>query len=127
MTAFAPGDRVFGSTGGGAHADYVSVREDTAIVHMPDGLAFETAAAAVDGPLLTLNALRPVDLEGKRLLVYGASGSMGTAGVQLGKHFGAHVTAVSDTKHVELARELGARRRGRPSARGLHRSGRRGT
>ena len=109
VTAFAPGDRVFGSTGGWrAHADYVSVREDTAIATCRTGSHSRTAAAAVDGPLLTLNALRPVDLEGKRLLVYGASGSMGTAGVQLGKHFGAHVTAVTDTTHVELARELGA-------------------
>lgn len=111
VTTFAPGDRVFGSTRGWrAHAEYVAVGEDTPIAHMPDGLTFEEAAAASDGPLLTLNALRLVELDGKRLLVYGASGSMGTAGVQLGKHFGAHVTAVTDTKHLELARELGADR-----------------
>ena len=109
VTEFAPGDRVFGATGGWrAHAEYVSVREDTAIVHIPDRVTFEQAAAASDGPILTMNTLRPVDVKGKRLLVYGASGSMGTAGVQLGKHFGAHVTAVTDTKHLELARELGA-------------------
>jgi NADPH:quinone reductase-like Zn-dependent oxidoreductase len=109
VTEFEPGDRVFGSTGGfRAHAEYLSVREDTPIAHMPDGLTFEQAAAASDGPILTLNGLRLVDLDGKRLLVYGASGSMGTAGVQLGKHLGAHVTAVTDTKHLELARELGA-------------------
>jgi NADPH:quinone reductase-like Zn-dependent oxidoreductase len=109
VTEFAPGDRVFGSTGGWrAHAEYLSVREDTPIAHMPDGMTFEQAAASSDGPILTLNALGVVDLEGKRLLVYGASGSMGTAGVQLGKHLGAHVTAVTDATHVELARKLGA-------------------
>jgi NADPH:quinone reductase-like Zn-dependent oxidoreductase len=111
VSEFAPGDRVFGSTGGfRAHAEYVSVREDTAIAHMPEGLDFEQAAAASDGPILTLNSFGVVDLQGKRLLVYGASGSMGTAGVQLGKHLGAHVTAVTDTRHLELARELGADR-----------------
>ncbi len=108
---FVPGDRVFGTTGGWrAHAEYLSVREDLPIVHMPEGLTFEQAAAASDGPLLSLCSLRIVDLEGKRLLVYGASGSMGTAGVQLGKHLGAHVTAVTDPDRVELARELGADR-----------------
>jgi NADPH:quinone reductase-like Zn-dependent oxidoreductase len=111
VTEFQPGDRVFGSTGGfRAHAEYVSVRESSPIAHIPAGLSFEHAAAASDGPILTLNALRLVELEGKRLLVYGGSGSMGTAGVQLGKHFGAHVTAVTDTKQVDLVRGLGADR-----------------
>jgi NADPH:quinone reductase-like Zn-dependent oxidoreductase len=109
VTEFSPGDRVFGATGGSrAHAEYLRVREDTAIAHMPDGVTFEQAAASTDGPILVLNGYHPVELEGKRLLVYGASGSMGTAGVQLGKHFGAHVTAVTDTRHLDLARELGA-------------------
>ena len=111
VTEFEPGDRVFGSTGGfRAHAEYVSVRASSPIAHMPEGLSFEDAAASSDGPILTLNALRLVDLEGRRLLVYGGSGSMGTAGVQLGKYFGAHVTAVTDTKQVELVRGLGADR-----------------
>jgi NADPH:quinone reductase-like Zn-dependent oxidoreductase len=106
---FRPGDRVFGCTGGfRAHAELVAVREGSPVVHMPAGLSFEQAAAATDGPILTLNSLKLVPLEGRRLLVYGASGSMGTASVQLGKHFGAHVTAVTDTRHLELARELGA-------------------
>jgi NADPH:quinone reductase-like Zn-dependent oxidoreductase len=76
---------------------------------MPAGLRFEEAGAICDGALLTLNCLRPAgSLEGKRILVYGASGSMGTAGVQLAKHFGAHVTAVCNTKNVDLVRSLGA-------------------
>lgn len=109
VTEFRPGDRVFGTTGGWrAHAELVSVREGSPIAHLPAGHSFEQAAASTDGPILTLNSLRLVELEGRRLLVYGASGSMGTASVQLGKHLGAHVTAVTDTKHLELARELGA-------------------
>jgi NADPH:quinone reductase-like Zn-dependent oxidoreductase len=111
VTQYAVGDRVFGSTGGiRAHAEYVAVREDSPIAPMPEGLSFEEAAACSDGPILVLNSYEPVELDGKRLLVYGASGSMGTAGVQLGKHLGAHVTAVTDTKHLDLARELGADR-----------------
>jgi NADPH:quinone reductase-like Zn-dependent oxidoreductase len=106
---FRPGDRVFGCTGGfRAHAELVAVRERSPVAPMPEGLSFEEAAASTDGPILTLNSLKLVSLEGRRLLVYGASGSMGTASVQLGKHFGAHVTAVTDTRHLELARELGA-------------------
>lgn len=109
VTEFRPGDRVFGHTGGfRAHAELVAVRESSPIAHIPGELPFEQAAACSDGPILTLNSLRTVELAGKRLLVYGASGSMGTAGVQLGKHLGAHVTAVTDTQHLELARELGA-------------------
>lgn len=108
---FAPGDRVFGSTGNfRAHAEYVAVRESSPIAHVPGELPFEEVAAASDGPILTLNTLNGVELAGKRLLVFGASGSMGTAAVQLGKHFGAHVTAVTDTQRLELARELGADR-----------------
>jgi NADPH:quinone reductase-like Zn-dependent oxidoreductase len=110
VTEFAVGDEVFGTTGGfRAHAELLCIRESAPIAHKPSGTAFEEAGAVCDGAILALNPLRPADLRpGRRLLVYGASGSMGTAGVQLGKHFGAHVTAVCDTKHVELVRSLGA-------------------
>jgi NADPH:quinone reductase-like Zn-dependent oxidoreductase len=93
----------------GAHAEFVSVRETGPIAHMPDAITFEEAAAVSDGAILALNAMSPVSVgRGTKILVYGASGSIGTAGVQLAKHFGAEVTAVCDTKHVELARSLGA-------------------
>jgi len=114
VTEFAVGDRVFGALPylalrTGAHAEYISVPERFPLAHMPAGMAFEEAGGVGDGALLTLNALRPLGgLEGKRILVYGASGSMGTAGVQLSKHFGAHVTAVCTTENVELVRSLGA-------------------
>ena len=107
-TEFDVGDRVFG-VGAGAHAEFVSVREGGALAHMPAGTTFDEAAAVCDGASLALACLRKAgDLKGRSVLVYGASGSVGTAGVQLAKHSGAGVTAVCDTKHVELVRSLGA-------------------
>jgi NADPH:quinone reductase-like Zn-dependent oxidoreductase len=111
VTEFAVGDRIFGTSGPklGAHAEYMCRAERGLITHMPTGLSFEEAAALPDGALSALTGLRKAGVaEGTRLLVYGASGSIGTASVQLAKHFGAHVTAVCDTKHVELVRSLGA-------------------
>jgi NADPH:quinone reductase-like Zn-dependent oxidoreductase len=76
---------------------------------MPAGVTFEEAAAVCDGGILALQGLRAAQLrQGQRILVYGASGSIGTAGVQLATSFGAHVTAVCSGKHVELVRSLGA-------------------
>ena len=77
---------------------------------MPAGLAFEEAAAICDGAILALNALRPAGLhQGQRILIYGASGSIGTAAVQLARFFGADVTAVCrNTKNFDLVRSLGA-------------------
>jgi NADPH:quinone reductase-like Zn-dependent oxidoreductase len=109
VTDFEVGDRVFGVTSAGAHAEFTCIRESSPVAHMPAGLSFEEAAAACDGASLALACLRKArSLNGKSLLVYGASGSVGTAAVQLGKHFGAHVTAVCNTKNVELVRSLGA-------------------
>ena len=72
-------------------------------------MSFEEAAAVCDGAALALACLRKAGpLEGRSVVVYGASGSVGTAGVQLAKHFGAHVTAVCNTKNLELVRSLGA-------------------
>jgi NADPH:quinone reductase-like Zn-dependent oxidoreductase len=108
VTEFEIGDQVFGVRSG-AHAEYVCVREKGAIAHKPAGMTFEEAAAVCDGAALALACLRKAgSLAGKRVLVYGASGSVGTAGVQLAKHFGAHVTAVCNTKNLELVRSLGA-------------------
>ncbi len=109
VTGLLSGDEVFGIKGG-ACAEYVAVRESGVIAPMPDALTFEEAAAIPDGSLLALSCLRPAfPLQGKRVLVYGAAGSIGTAAVQLlVHHFGAaEVTAVCDTKDVELVRSLG--------------------
>ena len=109
VTEFRAGDRVFGASIFGAHAEFVRMRGSGPIAHMPTGMTFEEAAAVSDGAILALNAMSPVTVgPGTKILVYGASGSIGTAGVQLAKHFGADVTAVTDTKHVELVRSLGA-------------------
>jgi NADPH:quinone reductase-like Zn-dependent oxidoreductase len=88
----------------------VCVREHGFLAHMPEGLTFEQAAAVSDGANQALTHLQRANVRaGTRLLVYGASGSCGTAAVQLGKrHFGAHVTAVCNAKNVELVRSLGA-------------------
>jgi NADPH:quinone reductase-like Zn-dependent oxidoreductase len=108
VTKFDVGDRVFGAKLS-AHAEYVCVRQDGLIAHMPGGSSFEEAAAVFDGGHQGLAPLRRANVgEGTRLLVYGASGSCGTAAVQVARHLGAHVTAVCGTKNVELVRGLGA-------------------
>ena len=108
VVRLAVGDRVFGVRSG-AHAEYVCVPQGGAVAHIPAGVTFDEAAPACDGAALALACLRTAGpLEGRRVLVYGASGSVGTAAVQLAKHFGAHVTAVCNTKNVGLVRSLGA-------------------
>jgi len=111
VSEFAVGDRVFGTSAGrfGAHAEFICMRASAALAHKPATMTFEEAAAVCDGAMLALGCLRLADLrKGHRILVYGASGSIGTAGVQLAKHFGADITAVCGTKNVELVRSLGA-------------------
>jgi len=110
VTGFRVGDDVFGIEGG-AHAEYVTVRGSEVIAEKPAGLTYEEAAAVPDGSLLALTCLQPAQpLGGKSVLVYGAAGSIGTGAVQLlAHHFAADVTAVCDTKDVELVRSLGAR------------------
>jgi NADPH:quinone reductase-like Zn-dependent oxidoreductase len=113
VTEFAVGDRVFGTSGPklGGHAEYLCRRESGLIAHAPAGLSFEEAAAIPDGALSALTCLRRAGVKpGQKILVYGASGSIGTAGVQLARHFDADITAVCNTKNLELARSLGADR-----------------
>jgi NADPH:quinone reductase-like Zn-dependent oxidoreductase len=108
VAEFAVGDEVFGLRSG-ANAEYVCVREAGALAHKPEQLSFEEAAALPDGASIARACLAKADLgPGKRILVYGATGAIGTAGVQLAKATGAHVTAVGTTKNMELLRSLGA-------------------
>jgi len=111
---FSVGDRVFGSTSAfrtGTHAEFVCLKESAPLAQMPAGMTFEQAAPLTDGAVLALMCLEAADLrKGQKILVYGASGSIGTAGVQLAKYFDADVTAVCNTKNVELVRSLGADR-----------------
>jgi NADPH:quinone reductase-like Zn-dependent oxidoreductase len=114
VTKFAVGDHVFGSTNAfrtGAHAEYIALRESAPIAHMPAGMTFNEAAAVTDGAVLALMCLEAAHVhKGQKMLIYGASGAIGTAGVQLAKYFEADVTAVCNTKNVELVRSLGADR-----------------
>jgi NADPH:quinone reductase-like Zn-dependent oxidoreductase len=110
---FAVGDQVFGNSGlrFGAHAEFMCVRQGGRIAQMPAGMSFDEAAPATDGALNALTCLTPADLrKGRRILIYGASGAIGTAGVQLARYFDADVTAVCSTKNLELVRSLGADR-----------------
>jgi NADPH:quinone reductase-like Zn-dependent oxidoreductase len=112
VTEFSVGDQVFGSTPSfrtGAHAEFICISDSGPIAHKPAAMTFEEAAAVTDGVVLALMCLEAAHVgKGKRILVYGASGSIGTAGVQLAKYFEADVTAVCNTKNVELVRSLGA-------------------
>ncbi len=114
VRGFAVGDHVFGTTSAfrfGAHAEFICMRESAPLAHKPAGMSFEEAAAVCDGVILALMGLRPAGLrKGLRILVYGASGSIGTAGVQLARYFEADVTAVCNPKNLELVRSLGADR-----------------
>jgi NADPH:quinone reductase-like Zn-dependent oxidoreductase len=109
VSEFKVGDRVFGTSLFGAHAEFVCTRARGPVAHMPAGMSFEEAAAVCDGVILALGCLRKAGpLKGRKLLVYGASGSIGTAGVQLARYFDARITAVCNTKNVELVKSLGA-------------------
>ena len=112
VSEFAIGDHVFGSTPAfrsGAHAEFICMRETAPLGHKPADMTFEQAAAVTDGMILALMCLQASHIrKGQSMLVYGASGSIGTAGVQLAKYFEAEVTAVCNAKNVELVRSLGA-------------------
>ena len=113
VSEFKVGDRVFGLTGirFGAHAEYRCMRESARIAHVPESMTFEQAAPMCDGALNALWCLRLADLEKRpKVLIYGASGAIGTAAVQLARHFKADVSAVCSTKNLELIKSIGAGR-----------------
>jgi len=111
VTQFKVGDYVFGISPSkfGANAEFICMRESATLAPKPTNMNFEEAAAVCDGAIQALATLRRADLRpGQKILVYGASGSCGTASVQMAKYFDAHVTAVCNTKNVELVKSLGA-------------------
>lgn len=112
VTSFKPGDEVFGETGVdfGGYAEYVRVSRHGVITHKPENLSFEDAATICDGPLTSYSFLRDVGKlkKGQHVLVNGASGSLGSAAVQLAKIMGSNVTGVCSTKNVSLVQSLGA-------------------
>jgi len=112
VNEFSVGQAVFGESifGSGSNAEYLCVPQDALILHKPKALSHEEAAPLCDGALTSLNFLKDVaNLQsGQRILINGASGSLGCAAVQLAKHFGAHVTGVCSTKNIGLVKSLGA-------------------
>ena len=111
VSDFRPGDEVFGARTG-SYADYVVVKAERAIVHKPEDVSFEFAAATPVAAITALQALREKGglVPGEKVLIQGASGGVGTYAVQIAKALGASVTAVCSTPNVELARSLGADR-----------------
>ncbi len=111
VTEFAVGDRVFGVNEQtfGANAELMPIRASGAIATMPAGTTFDEMAPVGDGGTIALACLRQCGVRaGQRVLIYGASGAIGTAAVQLAKHLGAHVTAVCTAASLDLVRSLGA-------------------
>jgi NADPH:quinone reductase-like Zn-dependent oxidoreductase len=110
VVGFSVGDAVFGiAMGAGAHAEYVCLNAKTGVALKPANASFEIAASIAFGGLSALSYFKHAPIQpGQKVLIYGASGSVGTHAVQLAKHWGAHVTAVCSTANMALVRSLGA-------------------
>jgi len=112
VKTFRPGDEVFGETtlGFSTNAEYFTIPENGVILPKPDNLGFTDAATFCDGHLTSLNFLKEIAQikPGQKVLINGASGSLGTAAVQIAKYMGAEVTGVCSTRNVGLVKSLGA-------------------
>lgn len=111
VKTFKTGDKVFGFHPDifGAHAQYICLSEEASFTNMPQNLSFEEAAAICEGAHYAMNYLKEADFKKQpKILINGATGAIGTAAVQLAKYFGGEVTAVGNTKNLDLIKSLGA-------------------
>ena len=113
VTTFKVGDKVFGFSGDnfGAHAEYITMPEDGVLATMPSRMTYEQAAPSNEGAYYALVDIKAAHIEsGQKVLINGATGAIGSSAVQLVKYIGAHVTAVCDTKRIDMVKALGADR-----------------
>lgn len=113
VKTFKQGDQVFGlsTLNFGTHAEYVCIPEKGSITAKPTNMSYEEAAAVCEGLMLAMTFIRKIDFKKKQtILINGASGSIGSACVQLAKYHGAKITVVCGTKNIELVKSLGAER-----------------
>jgi len=113
VTSFKVGDKVFGFDDSvlSSYAEYMVISENNALATMPKDITYEQAAGCIEGAHYAYNFINKVDLKsGDKVCVNGASGGIGSAMVQLVKHFGGDITAVCNTKNIELVKSLGANR-----------------
>lgn len=112
VTSLTVGDRVFGTTTGlgqGSYAEYIAIPASGLLVTIPPRISYEEAAPVPVGAMAAMHFLRAGGVgPDKRVLINGASGSVGSFAVQIAKHLGAHVTGVSSTSNLELVESLGA-------------------
>ena len=111
VTQYKAGDQVFGETGMGfgAHAEYVTVSENAVLALKPANMSYEEAAAIPFGATASLYFLEKANIrQGQKVLIYGASGALGTVAIQLAKNYGAEVTAVCSASNFDLVKSLGA-------------------
>jgi len=111
VESFKVGDKVFGfdDQGSESHAQYMTISKDKALTTIPGNITYEQAAASTEGVHYAYNFIKKVNLKsGQKVLVNGATGAIGSAAVQLLKYFDVNVTAVCNTKNIELVKSLGA-------------------
>jgi NADPH:quinone reductase-like Zn-dependent oxidoreductase len=111
VKAFKPGDQVFGlsALNFGAHAEYICLPETGSITTKPVNISYNEAAAVCDGLMLAITYIRKIDFtKNSKILINGASGSIGSACVQLANYYGAEITAVCNTRNLEIVKLLGA-------------------